>query len=227
MKKHYSSKELRQAMKEDELEELLERSTSWFRRYQKHLTLAGLIVVAAGVVYLIYANYQHSRLEQAGDLYGRAVQHLAQKNYQEAAATFDSVVRDFGGTGAAVRAEAAAAQAYFQAGDYDNALERFTRLASRRDAGVAAQGVAGIGLVLEAQQKYTEAAEHYRQELERNPGGPLSEMWRLRLARCLEHEGRTDEAIAAYEAIDRESSFRDEADRRLLWLKAQPALAQR
>lgn len=226
MKQRYTSKELRERMKEDELETLLESSSAWVQRYRQHFFILVLLVVAGGAGYLIYGNYKKSNLEEAAGLYNRASLDLANQNWQEAASKFDTVARDFSGTGAALRAAAAAAQAYFYQGDYEKARQRFEQLSSHRDPVLSAEGLTGIGMVLEAEEKFVEAAEHYGKALESRADSPLRDFWRLRQGYCLEQAGRPEEARAAYESVDRKSSFRDEADRRLLWLATEPVIAQ-
>ena len=227
MKQHYTSKELREAMKEDELEELLNKTSSWFRRYQQHMTLAVLAVVAMGVVYLIYHNYQQGKVQQAADAYSRAAERMDGKNWQEAASQFDAVARDFGGTGEAMRAQAAAAQAYFYQGDYAKAMERYQAMVGSGDATLAGEGITGVGMVLEAQNKTAEAEAHYHQALQKHADSPMAQVWRYRLAYCCEQQGQIDKAVEGYQGIDKDSGMREEADRRLLWLKAPSAVVQR
>ena len=226
MKQKYSSKELREKMKQDELELLLEGTGAWFRRYGQAL-LVGTVIVVAGVLgYYLYQNHEKGQNEEAVKAYNAAAMDLSRGNTEQAALAFDRLAQDFKATGAASEARVAAAQAYFEKGDYDKAKARFQQLSQSKDSILASVGLTGLAQVAEAQGKREEAISIYKNAIDSHPDSGFVERWRYGIGYNYEKLGDKEKAVAAYRAVPDDSALKMQAVQRLAWLLVEPRAAK-
>ena len=226
MKQHYSSKELREKMKEDELELLMEGTSAWFRRYGQVLVVATVVVVVGFVGYYFYGSHEKSQREEAIKAYNAASAELTRGNSEQAAVAYDRLAQEYKGTGAGKRALVAAAQAYFDAGQYDRASERYGQLSESKDEILASAGLSGLAQIEEAQGNREQAIALYEKAIATHPESGFVERWRYGMGYNYEKLGETAKAIEAYRAVPDDSALKMLAVQRLAWLLAEPHMAQ-
>lgn len=166
--------------------------------------LAGLLVVVLGIVgYVLYQNQQSQEAEQ---MLGAVVGLYEQGSYQEALdGTADrlgllEIADAYGGTSAGNLAHFYAADALYNLGEYDRALDHFQAF-DRIDGFIGASALAGEAAVYENLGEYERAADRYLDAarfFENELGSPR---YLLSAGRAFEAAGAFAQAQSAYEQI--------------------------
>jgi tetratricopeptide (TPR) repeat protein len=231
MKKHYTSKELREKMKEDELEVFMEGVKDWFNPRNTISLIVVVLVAWVGLDFYYngslygprYLNNQNvkGQQEEAVKYYEQVVEKMKAEDWLAAVDQADEVCLNFPSTGSARWAKLAAAQCYLRSKDFEQAKARYTALSTDSDPIFVSEGLTGLGLVLEAQSKYKEAISHYQDIVQKHKDDNLSELWLYRAAFCHEQLNQYKEAIAGYKKISRDFALKDDVERRLAWLMSE------
>jgi outer membrane protein assembly factor BamD (BamD/ComL family) len=181
---------------------------AWVERNRKQL-LAGVLVVAAVVIFLGYNNWAKAEHEKtASQTLSRVLFQQADKQVTGGAADeFLKVATAHRGTKAAGQALLLAAADLFKAGKFAEAQTAFDQF--RRDHPnnlLAAQALYGAAAALAAQSKWDEAAQLYQSSLDRFPASPVANQARYSLAAAYAAQGKIEEAVKRYEEVAMASS---------------------
>lgn len=196
----------RHGLREDAVITWYARAWAYFDENKKVVygALAGLVAIAVLIVGYVFYHNQQSR---------EAEQHLSQivtlyeeGSYQEAIdGTADElglleIADEYGSTPAGNLAHFYAADALYNLGDYDRALEHFDEF-DRPDGFIGASALAGRAAVYENRGEYERAAELYL-EAARFFENPLSSpQYLLNAGRAFESAASFEKAQAAYQEI--------------------------
>lgn len=196
----------RHELREDAVITWYARAWAYFDENRKLVygILAGVLVLVLAIVgYVLYQNQQSREAEQ---MLGAVVGLYEQGLYQEALdGTIDvlgllEIADEYGGTGSGNLAHFYAADALYNLGEYERALEHFQAF-DRMDGFIGASALAGEAAVYEnlgeyerAAGRYLDAARFFENEL----GSPR---YLLSAGRAFEAAGAYAEAQSAYEQI--------------------------
>lgn len=214
-KKRSTQKELKGP---DEFETFWTRVVDFVVEHKRSLGL-GLAGVVA-LILLAWAGlaYMDRRERTAAELLGRARIVLlpaggaaqgaslpdgdgrSEEAAQEAVATLEEVVRDYGGTPAGLQSRLLLGQVYFDRGDHDAALEVYGDLAERGGAPPEMKALAweGLAYVHEEMGEPAEAIPWYRKVTEETEAAYLHPWAWMGLGRSYEQIGQPQEALDAY-----------------------------
>jgi tetratricopeptide (TPR) repeat protein len=168
---------------------------------EQHLNkvIGGLIAVLifAAAAFVIY-QHQVTVHHEAAEQFYEGFAALNSKDYKGAEQKFKALIAAHRSTEQASMARFYLGLTYLATGDLARArqeLESYTQ-------GAGAQSMSGLalmdlGVVYEQMGDYAKAVDTYRQAASLN--GPQSNDARLAAARVLQHEGKRDAAIAAYQ----------------------------
>lgn len=200
----------RKQRREDRLVTFYARAWGFFDRNQTLVygVLAGLVVVALAVVgYLYYQNQQEEAARQALAQVTAAYQN---GNYEAAlqgdttgtgsATGLLGVVDEYGGTPSGNLARFYAADAYYNLGQYDQALSMLQDYDEGDDL-FGAGALAMEAAIHENQGALGEAGERYLDAAERYPSEFVAPQYLLSAGRAFEEAGRYDDALSAYQRI--------------------------
>ncbi len=193
-------------LREDKVVTFYARAWEYFDQNRKlvYAALAGLVLlVLAAIGYVFYQNEQSAEAEQ----------HLAQivsiyeaGSYQEALdGTIDrlgliEITEEYGGTQAGNLAHFYAADALYQLGEYDRALEHFEAFDASSDF-IGASAVAGQAAVYENRGEFERAGELYRRAAYLYENPLSTPQYLVSAGRAFELAGMFDEAQEAYEVV--------------------------
>lgn len=166
---------------------------------------------AAGVVVIVlaligYVLYQNNQAAEGEEMLARAIPLYEQGNYSQALdGTADrlgllEVADEYDGTPAGNLAHFYAADALFNTGDYERALEHFQAFDKEEDF-LGASAIAGEAAVYEAMEDYEEAADLYRDAAYHFENDLTTPEYLFNSGRAYELAGMPDEAIEQYEAV--------------------------
>jgi tetratricopeptide (TPR) repeat protein len=155
-------------MKEDALVKTYVQATTFYEAHKKNIStgLVVVLVLAAGTFF--YAKNKSADNERAMTDLGRVYQLFDNGQYQIAIdgvperniSGLKTIVENYGSTDGGNMARFYLANAYFQTGKYDEALEAFDDF-SPDDPLLEVSRHAGIGACFEAKGEYREAAESF------------------------------------------------------------------
>lgn len=166
--------------------------------------LAGIVVIIVAAVGYVF--YQSKQSERADELLGQIVSLYEQGSYQEALdGTGDrtgllEIADEYGSTDAGNLAHFYAADALFQLGEYDRALEHFNDYDKSEDL-IGASAIAGQAAVYENKGEYRRAADLYRRAALHFENELNSPQYLLNAGRSYELAGDFGEAQEVYEMI--------------------------
>lgn len=165
------------------------------------LGAAGLIVLAGGI--WLYVNYRSERIAEASLEFFKVESTYISGNFAVAATDFDRVAQEYSGTPAAAKAVFFAGDAYFKAGQYDQAKERFetARKKLKSSDPLKVNSVAGLAAVAEQQGDNAKAVELYREALAIARFDYEKVILMGDLSRALEAGGNNDEALKIMDEI--------------------------
>jgi len=152
--------------------------------------------VAAGIVLVVVCATVLYRVHARSVVHRSSAMLYAAQSVQD----LEAVVEQYGSTPAVPLALLKLAKAYFDAGNYELAVQRYADF-SRKFAEHPMAGVAELGRVhcLEARGQLQEALQAFEAYTEQRPGDFLMGQALLGKARCLEQLARPDEARIVYE----------------------------
>lgn len=196
-------------LREDKVVTFYARAWEFFDQNRKlvYAALAGLVLlVVAAIGYVLYQNEQSAEAEQH---LARIVSVYEEGSYQEALdGTIDrlgliEIAEEYGGTQAGNLAHFYAADALYQLGEYDRAMEHFEAFDASSDF-IGASAVAGQAAVYENRGEFEQAGELYRRAafLYENPLS--TPQYLVSAGRAFELAGMFDEAQEAYEVVQDE-----------------------
>lgn len=202
-------------MRQDRLVTIYARAWSFFDENRRLVYgfLGGLVVIAllaGGYVY-----YMQQQQEEAQQLLGQVIGLYEQGNYQQALNGADGqmglleIVESYGGTAAGNMATFYAADALYQLGKYERALELFEQFEAEETV-LGASAVAGIAAAYENLQQYTAAAEHYLKAAQLFESSATTPQYLFDAARAFAAAGSYDRAIEVYKKL--EEQYPDAAD---------------
>lgn len=180
--------------------------------------IAGIVVLIALIVGWVV--YQNQRSQEAEDLLAGIVGVYEEGSYQEALdGTVDhlgllEIADEYGSTDAGNLAQFYAADALYNLGEYDRALEHFQAF-DKPDGFLGASAIAGAAAVYENREEFDRAADLYMQAAEFFENPLTSPQYLLSAGRAYESAGEFDEARRAYEQIQNEypdSNIADEVE---------------
>lgn len=222
----------------DEFLTLSDRAIRWAQANLRMVIGLGTAVVVVAAVVLGIKGYLNYRAGQAAEAlaaafgaYRQVVAGQADQNQRKQAIEgLSQVTQQYGATPAGMQARLALASLYLGQGQYDQAQANFQELADDPDTPAELMPLAlrGLGQCREGLEKYSEAAEAYRQAA-RQAGPGLAAMLRLDEGRVLEAAGDGKAAQSAYGKVlaeAPESQAAKLARDRLVALGADPQAAQ-
>lgn len=126
------------------------------------------------------ANRQGRRADQSQMKVGS--HHFAAQEYAESAEAYDALATQFPQSALIPLSRLNAGYAYFQLGDYPQAIARFEDAARDQEQADAARF--WIGLAYRRQNEFSRAAEAFQQALTEHPKSPLAPQMLYQLASC-------------------------------------------
>jgi predicted negative regulator of RcsB-dependent stress response len=191
----------------DEFLTFSEQAVAWAKDNAKFLMgVAVCLALAVGAWVGIGAYMEHRQDQAAGALansfesYAKAVEGKADPAQEKTAReSLAKVVDEYGSTAAGIQARLALGDLLVEKAKYADAEKVFQTLSAESGLPPAMGPLAwhGLGLSLEGQQKYTEAAGAYEKAM-KEAGPTLRNSYRLDLARVQEAAGQKDAAIKTY-----------------------------
>ncbi len=173
---------------------------------QEHLSkIIGSIV---GVLLLLglgwmYLNFRTETRADAAVAMFKAEGLYLNRQYALAASDFENIADDYSGTDQGNKSVYFAAESYFNAGDFDRAMELYNRFMddNGRDEPLMVNVLVGIGACHEQFEEYSQAVESYNKAL----GSAPFEFQKIEVLSCLSRAyrlaGQQEEAIATLSRI--------------------------
>jgi tetratricopeptide (TPR) repeat protein len=193
-------------LREDQVVTLYARALGYFDRNRKVVygALAAILVVILLIVgYVFYMNRQQSL---ANEMLTEPVAAYEIGDYQTAlSGTAEwqgllAIADSYGSTDAGNLATFYAADALFQLGEYEQALDLFEAF-DAEDNLLGASAVAGQAAVYETQGEFQQAAELYEQAASMYEDEMTTPEYLMDAARAYEQAGAIEQAVEAYEQI--------------------------
>lgn len=175
--------------------------------------VALLVIIGALVAYAVYQNQQG---EEAQQLLGNIVTVYEQGNYQQALEGTQgtpgllTIADEYGGTQSGNLARFYAADALYQLGEYDRALEYFQAFDKEENV-LGASAYAGEAAVYENQGEYETAGDRYRQAATVYESEATSPRYLIQAGRAYEEAGAYEEARQVFQQAEEDWPDSDEA----------------
>lgn len=178
---------------------------TWLNANKKQVVTGVLIVAglaAVGGIYRWHRNASEAKANEA--LFALPTGQMSRTETAAKAEDFLKVAREKAGTTAAERAALLGAGHLFSEGKYDKAAAAFEQfLSDYSSSPYRAQAAFGAAASLEAQSGKAEQAVAKYQEVERQyQGESIAPLAMLARARLLEEQGKADEALKVYSAME-------------------------
>ncbi|MEM6336234.1 MAG: tetratricopeptide repeat protein [Bacteroidota bacterium] len=221
----------RQQMREDTLTTFTDRALVLFEKNRTLLIGIGVGIVALVLLGFAYNYYQGQQAIEASERLGAILNVYENGSYEQALeGTTDrigliEIADQYGGTPDGNLATFYAADALFQLGRKDEALDYFRSYDKGRDY-IGASALAGEAAVYEDRGDYADAAERYEDAARLYPNELYSPGYLLDAARNYELAGDFGDARDAYERIQEEYPETPEAGGVSLRLAQLDAMAQ-
>ena len=215
-------------MKQDPLIGAYEQAQVYYYENKKYVSyaLTGLLIVVIGVV--IFINNRRANNEKAAAELGKvfSIYDAGVTNPQQYKLAIDgqpergimglkTIVDNYGGSQSGELAKFYLANAYYQLGQFDDALKNFDSFSSSSDI-LKASSLAGMGGCHEAKGEYAKAASEY-EKASGTTSDPLQIPDYLNAAgRCYGLAGEKEKAVALYKRLKKEyptSPLARDADR--------------
>jgi predicted negative regulator of RcsB-dependent stress response len=200
----------------------LENATLWLQANGRMLSIAGAVLVAAGVgIYGLRASEEKKQANASTALYAAQVP-LQQGNAEAARTALEGVVTRYKGTSSGEQAVLLLAQTFFDAGSFDEGIGRLQAARSGASRAFAASMDAMIAAGYEGKGDFAQAAAHYAQAANVAGSEVEKDSYTLSQARQLMRAGQRGEAMALFETLSAKegSPFAQEAAVRLGELRA-------
>lgn len=206
----------RHELREDKVITFYARAWEFYDQNRKLVygVAAGLIVLVIAIVG--YVLYQNRQAKEAERILGGTVALYESGALREAIeGTADQlglveIAEEYGNTPAGNLAHFYAADAYYQLGEYDRALEHFEAYDESKDF-LGAASLAGAAAVYENREEYARAAELYRRAARLFESELTTPEYLLKAGRAYELAGDYAAALAAYQTIRDEYADSDPA----------------
>lgn len=172
-----------------------------------YAAVAGFVVLVAAIIG--YVVYQNAQAAEAEGMLAQIIPVYEQGSLQQALdGTGDrlgllEIADEYGGTAAGNLAHFYAADALFNMGEYDRALEHFEAFDKSADF-IGASAYAGEAAVYESREEYERAGDLYRRAAYHFENDLTSPEYLMNAGRAYELGGLYDEALAQYEAVQTE-----------------------
>ncbi len=221
--------------KPDEFLTFSERAVVWSKNNAKLLIGVVVCLILAVGAWVGIGTYMEHRQDQASEAlassfenYAKAVEGKADPAQEKAArVSLAKVVDQYGSTPAGIQARLALGDLLVEKGKYADAEKVLSELCDETTLPTAMRPLVrhSLGLSLEGQKKYAEAANAYQSAM-KEAGQTLRNSYRLDLARVQEAAGQKEAAIKSYtEAVAQppDPSSLDMVRSRLVALGVDPA----
>ena len=199
----------RKELRENKIVELYARALLlWDEHRGAVLGAFGLLVLAILSI-PGYMYYQQQQQQRANELLGQILPVYEQGSYQQSldgagdAPGLKEIADDYGSTSAGNLATYYAANAYYQTGQFDQALTYFDRFEKQEDF-LGASAYAAQAAIYESRGDFQQAAETYEQAASHLESDLTTPRYLLRAGRAFEEAGSFDAAADAYRQITEE-----------------------
>ncbi len=218
-KKKISKRELKQ----DTLVTTYVTVTTFYDTYKKQISIGVTALVVLIIASVVFLKNRTENNDRAMTQLGEVFQYYDNGQYQVAidgvpernVAGLKSIVENYGGTTSGHLARFYLANAYFQLGNYDEALKNYEDFSSS-DELLAVSRLSGIGECYEAKGMHKEAAESFEQAATKYPKDAATAENLNNAARNFGQAGDKEKAIELYKRLKKNfpvSSYAREADR--------------
>ncbi len=173
------------------------QAAEFLRRNQKQLLAAAVAVVLLLFAWIGVQYYLDARREKSTAMLAEA---MAVEAVPDKIAALEKVIAAYGSTDAGVWARIELGHIAYEQGDDDKAIAMYTKAREELGADSSVAPFVAYALAAAAERKgdYPTALEHYRFLVER---AGFERQGQLGVARCLEGQGKVEEAAAAYEKV--------------------------
>jgi len=196
----------RRDLKQDSFVEWAARAAEFVQQYYVHLGIGILVIAVAVIGFSLYKKSQISAQESASFLLYQGQSLMSRGNFDAARAPLQECIERFSGTRSGKQARLDLAHSFLATGDNEAALASLEDGFSQVEATdplylklLASKAATFINLA-----QYRDAEHIYRRLLAGNPNELEIGEWTMRLADCLQLEGRPDEAVALLEDLQSE-----------------------
>lgn len=224
-RKKWSHKEVQELIHEDDvLVTELRKLQLWLQR--NWVSLVVTVVVAVVVVAAVagYRAYTSGRERDAAVALTTARKEFTENNLDKVTTTCQDILLSYPNTQAYEAAMVLLGDAYLRGENLESAEKTYREyLASFPNGLLVPQVRRNLALIYQARGEHPKAIEEYKQLLAAGLPGIASDELRFYLGQCYEAGGQTSEAARVYNEIGKGSAWRPEIERRLEWLKVEPA----
>jgi len=218
-KKKISKRELKQ----DALVTTYAEITSFYEKHKKNISMAFTAFVVVVIASVVFLKNRSENNEKAMTQLGSIFQFYDNGQYQAAIdgvperniAGLRSIVENYGNSQAGDIAKFYLASAYYQTGNFDEALKYFEE-SSPSDELLAVSRYSGIGCCYEAQGKHREAAESFEKAATKNTKDVSAAENLNSAARNYVQAGDKEKALELYKRLKKNystTSYGRDADR--------------
>ena len=186
-------------LEEDKVYLTLAGATGFVVRYRLQIALVALAILAAFAGgYYLHAHSGRVAADAAWALYQAAFK----EEPAERTAALQKVVAEYPGTHSARFASFDLANALYDEGKYEEALEAFQKFRKENPKHLLALSAAeAVGYCRESLGQWKEAIGAYEDLLRGDPEGPLAARASFRVGHCYEKLENSEKAIEAYEKV--------------------------
>ncbi len=196
----------RRNLKQDSFVEWTAKAAEFIQQYYVHLGIGILVIAVAVIGFSLSKKSQVSAQESASFLLYQGQSLMARGSFESARAPFQECIERFSGTRSGKQARLELAHAFLATGDNEAALatlEDGLRQVEGNDPLNRKLWTSKAATLMNLAQ-YREAEEIYRRLLAQNPNELEMGEWTMRLADCLQLQGRAGEAMSLLEELQAE-----------------------
>jgi tetratricopeptide (TPR) repeat protein len=196
----------RHELREDKVVTFYARAAGLVEKNRGVVLAAGAVVVIVVVAIVGFSMLMAQRDQTAVERMAAAVRAWESGDYRTALDGSDTfmgltaVIDEYGSTDTGNLAHYYAADAHFQLGEYDQALEHF-RSYDKESNHLGAAALAGEAAILATRGEHEDAGDLYRRAATIFPSDVTSPMYLLRAGQSYEAAGNPGDARRAYETI--------------------------
>ena len=188
----------------------------YVRDNYKNVTRISVAVLI--IFFLSYGWFYYSREKekdashffyQTEQLYKRSKGNQADKEqYNIALGRFEKILKEYSGTSSSVRALFYVGDCYYHLGDYDNAIDYYTKFIneSRKGDYLRCFAFEGLGYCYEEKGNYEQALERFSKSMEESASIGIEGLIHLNIARSYEALNDRDNALKFYKKVADEQS---------------------
>lgn len=199
----------RQELREDTVVTWYARALQFYDQYKQQLVYGGIALVVLILGFVGYSAYMSSQNAEAQEALGQIVGVYEQGNYQQAlegtadAAGLLEIVDEYGATNTGNLARFYAADAFYNLGEYERAIE-FFQAYDKENNYLGSSAYAGLGASYANLEQYQNAAEAYERAAEIYQNQGTTPLYLQDAASNYEEAGQLEKAQALYERIQEE-----------------------